>query len=324
MTKERHTPPILEAHDITKTYGDTIAIENITMSLWPGECLALLGPNGAGKTTTCEILEGLVKPDSGRIRLFSKDLSAHRREILQDVGIHIQDTVFYGKYTVRETLELFASFYRRVNSKTATDRVCSEIGLTEILSSRIGKLSGGQKQRVFLACALIHEPKLLFLDEPSTGLDPHARRELWKVVDQYRSMGGSVLLTTHNLEEAEYLADEIAILDRGKIIRKAPTETLRAELGDQQLLSFKLSSLDGLIHTNEMTDLLAKQVPWFTKVKVTGDKEFRLKTNKASVAVSELVRSCDKFNIKVDNLTLKKASLEDIYLQLTNRSSTVD
>ena len=214
----------LRCAGLRKRFADVIAVDSLDLEVFAGECFGLLGPNGAGKTTTVEILEGLTPADEGTVEVLGQQWnsagkaqwsSSDDRALRERVGVQLQETQLAEKVTVVETLRLFRSFYKRGHS---VDEVIQTVALEEKRNARVGKLSGGQKQRLAVACALVSDPELLFLDEPTTGLDPQARLSLWDVVDKFREGGGTVLLTTHYMEEATRLCDRVAIMDHGKII----------------------------------------------------------------------------------------------------------
>jgi ABC-2 type transport system ATP-binding protein len=216
-----------------KRYGDVVAVDGLSLDVHRGECFGLLGPNGAGKTTTIEILEGLLTPDSGDVEVLGLRWQRDERALRQRLGIQLQESQFIDKLTVEETLRIFRSFYDRGKS---IDELLALVELESKRQSWVVKLSGGQKQRLSVACALVGDPDLLFLDEPSTGLDPQARRQLWNVLQRYRSGGGTVLLTTHYMDEAEVLCDRVAIVDHGKIIALDAPKALVAGLGAPKVI----------------------------------------------------------------------------------------
>jgi ABC-2 type transport system ATP-binding protein len=203
-------------------------VDGLSLEVHRGECFGLLGPNGAGKTTTIEILEGLLPPDAGDVEVLGLRWNTHERELRQRLGIQLQESQFTDKLTVEETLRLFRSFYDRGRS---IDELLSLVELESKRKSWIVKLSGGQKQRLSVACALVGDPDLLFLDEPSTGLDPQSRRQLWDVLKRFRAGGGTIVLTTHYMDEAEVLCDRVAIVDQGRIIALDAPKALVAALG---------------------------------------------------------------------------------------------
>ena len=212
---------------LRKRYGDVVAVDNLTVSVRRGECFGLLGPNGAGKTTTIEILEGLLIPDAGHVEVLGLSWARDERELRQRLGIQLQETQLPDKLTVEETLRLFRSFYRKGRT---IDDLLAIVELESKRTSRVGKLSGGQKQRLSLACALAGSPDLLFLDEPTTGLDPQSRRQLWDTLRLFRDDGGTMVLTTHYMDEAEILCDRVAIIDQGRVIATGTPSDLIASL----------------------------------------------------------------------------------------------
>jgi len=222
------TEPVIRVEALRMRYGSTDVLGGVDFTVRLGEVVALLGPNGAGKTTTIEILEGLLAPDSGDVEVLGLRWKHDERQLRQRLGIQLQESQFIDKLTVEETLRLFRSFYER--GKTI-DELLALVELESKRSSWVVKLSGGQKQRLSVACALVGDPDLLFLDEPSTGLDPQSRRQLWGVLQRYRAGGGTVLLTTHYMDEAEVLCDRVAIVDHGKIIALDTPKSLVAGLG---------------------------------------------------------------------------------------------
>lgn len=218
------TTPALTVRGLKKSYGAVRAVDGLDLEIRSGECFGLLGPNGAGKTTTIEICEGLLERDSGDLELLGMTWERDAGPLRERLGIQLQDTQLSEKLTVTETLELFRSFYR---SGRPVDEVIKLVQLEEKRRARVGTLSGGQKQRLAIACAMVGDPELLFLDEPTTGLDPQSRRQLWTLIEEFRSTGRTILLTTHYMDEAERLCDRVAIVDHGHIIAQgAPHELI--------------------------------------------------------------------------------------------------
>jgi ABC-2 type transport system ATP-binding protein len=218
---------------LQKRYGDVVAVDGLSFEVRRGECYGLLGPNGAGKTTTIEILEGLLAPDGGDVEVLGRRWKTDELELRQRLGVQLQETQFTDKLTVEETLRLFRSFYNRGK---AVDEL---LGLVELESKRgswVVKLSGGQKQRLSIACALAGDPDLLFLDEPTTGLDQQSRRQLWSILMRFREAGGTVLLTTHYMDEAETLCERVAIVDHGRVIAEDTPKNLIASLGAPKVI----------------------------------------------------------------------------------------
>jgi ABC-2 type transport system ATP-binding protein len=224
----------VSCESLRKTYGAVVAVADLSLAVKRGECFGLLGPNGAGKTTTIEILEGLLTPDAGDVEVLGLRWAQHAAELRQRLGIQLQETQLADKLTVEETLRLFRSFYARGRT---VEELLGIVELESKRTSRVGKLSGGQKQRLSLACALAGDPDLLFLDEPTTGLDPQARRQLWTLLDRFRSRGGTILLTTHYMDEAEFLCDRVAIVDHGRIIALDTPKALIAQLGEPRIIT---------------------------------------------------------------------------------------
>jgi len=223
--------PALRVANLRKAFGEVIAVNGLNLEVPAGQCFGLLGPNGAGKTTTIEICEGLTEPDSGVVEVLGRQWSSDGDALRQRLGVQLQDTQLTDKLTVLETVRLFRSFYHQ---GPAADDVIALVQLEEKRNARVIALSGGQKQRLALACALVGDPQLLFLDEPTTGLDPQARRQLWDLIDTFRKAGKTILLTTHYMDEAEHLCDDLAIMDRGQVIAKGTPRGLIASVGDGQ------------------------------------------------------------------------------------------
>jgi ABC-2 type transport system ATP-binding protein len=215
---------------LRKSYGDVVAVDGLDLEVHTGECFGLLGPNGAGKTTTIEICEGLLGRDSGDVVVLGQTWEDNAGELRERLGIQLQDTQLAEKLTVKETVDLFRSFYRR--SRDANE-VIDIVQLAEKRGARVGTLSGGQKQRLAIACALVGDPELLFLDEPTTGLDPQSRRQLWGLIEDFRSTGRSILLTTHYMDEAERLCERVAIVDHGHVIAQGSPAELIETIGSQ-------------------------------------------------------------------------------------------
>ena len=218
---------VLRVRALRKAYRDVVAVDGVDLEVSPGECFGLLGPNGAGKTTTLEICEGLLAPDAGTVEVLGLRWETDADELRQRLGVQLQETQLAEKLTVGETLRLFRSFYRRGPSVA---EVIAMVQLEEKRDSRVGGLSGGQKQRLAMACALAGDPDLLFLDEPTTGLDPQARRQLWDLIERFKAAGRTIILTTHYMEEAQMLCDRVAIMDNGKIISLDKPDNLIKQL----------------------------------------------------------------------------------------------
>src|SRR5437773_9136168 len=302
----------IRCRDLRKTYeGKVEAVRGLDLEIQAGECFGLLGPNGAGKTTTIEILEGLLPPTSGEVELLGRNWSVHTQELREMLGISLQETRLRDKLTVRETLELFASFYRRPRSPA---EAMEEMALTEKADSWVGKLSGGQRQRLAVATALIANPKILFLDEPTTGLDPQSRRQLWDIIRQFKQKGGTVLLTTHYMDEAERLCDRVAIVDHGEVIALGSPAEMIATLGGEHVVEFALE------HTNGQTSLpehLANLVS-VKSVRKEGDG-YSLHVQEPHLAIPGLIGYLQEAGATLSRLTTRHASLADVFVKLTGR-----
>ena len=302
----------VECRDLRKTYdGKVEAVRGMNLKIQIGECFGLLGPNGAGKTTTIEILEGLLTPTSGEVSILGHAWSDNERETRECLGISLQETRLSEKLTVRETIELFASFYREPRS---SEEVLEQMQLTEKADSRVGKLSGGQRQRLAVATALVCNPKILFLDEPTTGLDPQSRRQLWDIIRGFQRAGGTVLLTTHYMDEAERLCDRVAIVDDGHIIAEGSPDDLIDRLGGQHVVEFSLSG-----HSDDKVLPAWEGLPSVEAVRADDDGRIALNVKQPHLTIPALLDAIDKDESKLQHLTTRQASLEDVFVRLTGR-----
>ena len=293
---------------LVKRFTDVTAVNGLDLEVYAGECFGLLGPNGAGKTTTVEIVEGLTAPDEGTVELLGQTWGTHDdRALRARIGVQLQETQLAEKVTVLETLRLFRSFYPRGHS---VDEVIRTVALEEKRNARVGKLSGGQKQRLAVACALVSDPELLFLDEPTTGLDPQARLSLWDVVERFRGGGGTIFLTTHYMEEAARLCDRVAIMDHGKIIALDTPLELIESLGADQIIEFRVTKeIDGEALTN---------LPGVTNLHKHGD-DYSLTVAEIGVALPALLAEIKRQQSELVSLTTHQATLEDVFVSLTGR-----
>jgi ABC-2 type transport system ATP-binding protein len=299
---------------LEKRFADVVAVAGLDLAVATGECFGLLGPNGAGKTTTIEILEGLTEPDAGDVEVLGMRWGgggARDRALRERLGIQLQDTQLAEKLTVAETVQLFASFYRRARSLA---EVLATVELAEKRDAWVGKLSGGQKQRLAVACALVSRPELLFLDEPTTGLDPQSRRQLWDVVGRFRAAGGTVLLTTHYMEEAERLCDRVAIMDHGKVIALGTPRELIASLGAEHVVEFALADASGRAPG---PDELAA-LPGVQAVRAGPDRT-ALTVAAVHRAVPALLSLLERRGVELSMLATHHATLEDVFVSLTGR-----
>lgn len=300
--------PALRLKNLRKAYKDVVAVNGLDLEVRRGECFGLLGPNGAGKTTTIEICEGLTERDSGEVTLLGMTWERDAKALRQRLGIQLQETQLADKLTVLETVRLFASFFHQGPS---ADEVIAQAQLTEKRDARVGGLSGGQKQRLALACALVGDPELLFLDEPTTGLDPQARRQLWDLIEQLKADGRTILLTTHYMDEAERLCDRVAIMDHGKIIALASPKELIASIGAEHIVEFAApgANSDGA-----------------TFAQIAGVRSVRHDNGSVQLQVTELHRAVpallaelERQGLALTELRTHSATLEDVFVTLTGR-----
>jgi ABC-2 type transport system ATP-binding protein len=305
--------PAIRCSGLVKRYADVVAVAGLDLTVTRGECFGLLGPNGAGKTTTIEILEGLAAPDAGEVEVLGRHWvrAAESRELRERLGIQLQETQLADKLTVEETVRLFRSFYRAAHS---VDEVLGLVELEEKRSAWVGKLSGGQKQRLSVACALVSRPELRFLDEPTTGLDPQSRRQLWDVIGRFRSNGGTVLLTTHYMEEAERLCDRVAILDHGRVIALGTPRSLIASLGAEHVVEFAL--VDGAARAPSVEELAG--LPGVHAVRPGPDRT-ALTVAAVHRAVPALLALVERRGAELSLLATHHATLEDVFVALTGR-----
>jgi ABC-2 type transport system ATP-binding protein len=308
MTVATGAEPVIRVRGLTKRYGDVEAVAGIDFEVAKGEIFGLLGPNGAGKTTTVEILEGLRKPDGGEVSVLGVDVTRHADQLKPRIGVSLQTAALYPKLTVTELIDLFRSFYPRSRS---TEELIDALELGERRAARSEVLSGGQRQRLAVALSLVNDPELVFLDEPTTGLDPAARRSLWDIVREFRAQGRSVLLTTHYMEEAEILCDRLAIMDHGRILEMGTVEELISKHYQERTVRF--DRLEGLTR-DELAPL-----PAVTSVKEDSD-EVLIYTTDPGRTIGGLLDLADTRGLEPQNLGIRRATLEDVFLDLTGRA----
>jgi ABC-2 type transport system ATP-binding protein len=299
--------PVLQVENLVKRYGDVEAVRGVSFAVDEGEVFGLLGPNGAGKTSTIEVLEGLRVPDGGRVSVCGFDPQKNPNELKHEIGAALQSTSLPDKIRVVEALQLFASFYKR---KRTPEELLKRFGLEEKRNAFYSQLSGGQKQRLALAIAIINDPKVLFLDEPTAGLDPQVRREIYDIIEELKRDKKTIVLTTHYIEEAERLCDRVAIVDHGKVIAtgtprelkqgSAGTTRIEVKLAKASPLS-ELKALDGVSDARELAG------------------GYVLHCQKTAPAIVSLVKHLDAENNELVSLEIATPSLEDVFIEMTGR-----
>jgi ABC-2 type transport system ATP-binding protein len=301
------SPFAISCHGLRKYYGDVRAVDGLDLEVRHGECFGLLGPNGAGKTTTIEILEGLTVPDAGEVRVLGRQWGTHERELRGRLGISLQETRFSDKLTVYEVLDLFRTLYPKGRDP---ELLLADLSLEEKRDARVGKLSGGQRQRLAVACALAGDPEILFLDEPTTGLDPQSRLQLWEKMEKFRAAGRTVLLTTHYMDEAERLCDRVAVVDHGKVIAQGSPAELVAGLRAPHIVEFASEpppSEEDLKAIPGVRDCRKRDDRWFVSV------------GSLAETVPALLSRLDRGGAKLVSLSTHRATLEDVFISLTGR-----
>jgi ABC-2 type transport system ATP-binding protein len=288
-----------------------VAVDGLDLSIRRGECFGLLGPNGSGKTTTVEMIEGLLEPTAGEVELLGLRWGRDDVQLRERMGVALQETYLPEKLTVDELLTLFRSFYRRPRP---LDDVLTEVDLGEKRGSWVGKLSGGQRQRLAIACALVGEPEILFLDEPTTGLDPQSRRQVWGLVTAYRARGGTVLLTTHYMEEAERLCDRVAIVDYGKLVGLGTPAELIAALPGNHVVEIEMERGQAGLDRGEIRGLRS-----VGEAHLSAEGTWSLAVSEPERAVAEVLALIERKGLTLARLGRRKASLEDVFVALTGR-----
>ena len=300
----------LKCRGLIKRYETVTAVDGLDLEIYTGECFGLLGPNGAGKTTSIEILEGLLAPDAGDVEVLGKRWTSDARWLRAKLGIQLQETQLADKLTVAETLRLFRSFYAE---GPTVDALLAMVELEAKRDTWVVKLSGGQKQRLSVACALAGRPALLFLDEPTTGLDPQSRRQLWDVLERFRADGGTILLTTHYMDEAHALCDRVAIMDHGKLIALGTPGALVASLGAEHVVEFGLTD-----RTKLPSEDVLRRLPGVSEVRHQVET-VSLATSEVHLAVPALLDALRDHHAALAMLTTHSATLEDVFVSLTGR-----
>jgi ABC-2 type transport system ATP-binding protein len=307
-TNHSDAGPVIEVAELRKRYGDVQAVAGVSFEVERGEIFGLLGPNGAGKTTTVEILEGLRKPDGGSVHVLGIDVAHQPVEIKERIGVQLQTAALYPYLTVTELLDLFRSFYAR---SRPTEWLLDAVDLGERRHAQTRHLSGGQRQRLSVALALVNDPELVFLDEPTTGMDPQARRSLWDLILRLRDHGCSVLLTTHYMEEASQLCDRVAIMDHGQVLELGTVTELVARRFKERAVHF--DTLPGL-------DLARLGALPAVKRAVDEVGETVLYTSDVAATIGALLEEAEQLGLEPANLGIRRATLEDVFLDLTGRA----
>jgi ABC-2 type transport system ATP-binding protein len=299
----------LQVRNLRKAYQDVVAVDGLDLEINAGECFGLLGPNGAGKTTTIEICEGLNTPDAGDVLVLGRRWGQDDRALREMLGISLQETQFSEKLTVEETVQLFRSFYRE---GAAPGEVIAMVQLQEKTRSRVGQLSGGQKQRLALACALVGNPELLFLDEPTTGLDPQSRRQLWDLIERFKADGRSILLTTHYMDEAERLCDRVAIVDHGRTIALGTPRELIEGLRAEHVLEFALAP------DSRLDEVPLRRLEGVCRAD-RRNGTYHLQVEELHRAMPALLQELRRQGAQLAELRTHSATLEDVFVSLTGR-----
>lgn len=321
-TTDQHAPalhaPIIEIKGLVKRYKDFTAVSNIDLEVRTGEIFGILGPNGAGKTTTLEMIEGLRTPDSGTIRVAGIDAVADNDKVRKIIGVQLQSTALFPYLSARELVELFAAFYEVSNPAERGTELLRLVNLEDKAGNSIEELSGGQQQRLSIALALVNSPTITFLDEPTTGLDPHARRNLWQTILDVRAAGTTVVLTTHYMEEAEILCDRVAVMDGGRVIACDTPEGLIRSLPQDAVVSATIAGDTGAI-----TEADVAAVPGVTQASIAlaaVPPTITAHTCDVQSTLVGLLQLAEQRDVKLGELTSTRASLEDVFLSLTGRS----
>jgi ABC-2 type transport system ATP-binding protein len=303
--------PIIQIRGLVKQYEQFRAVDNIDLAVFPNEIFGILGPNGAGKTTTLEMVEGLRSPDAGEIRVAGIDVIRDPVSVKRIIGVQLQTTALFDHLYARELIELFAALSGGDTSSKWVDRLISLVQLEEKAHAKVNQLSGGQQQRLSIALAMVNDPIVIFLDEPTTGLDPQARRNLWDLVRQLRDSGKTVVLTTHYMEEAEILCDRVAVMDHGRIIACDTPLALIQSLGDSAVIRARVE------HDLDRSELM--QIPGVTDAHVV-DGQLEIHTEDVPATLTRLLQLAEQLGIRLDNLSTTSATLEDVFLSYTGRS----
>jgi ABC-2 type transport system ATP-binding protein len=299
--------PAISVSDLKKYYGDVKAVDGISLEVEEREIFGILGPNGAGKTTTLEMVETLREPDAGEILVLGIDALKDPNAVKEAIGVQLQTTVFFDELTVWETIDLFSTFYPRA---LPVDDLISLAELGDKARSRVNELSGGQHKRLSIALALVNDPRVVFLDEPTTGLDPQARRRIWEIVEGLRGQDKTVIITTHYIEEAEYLCDRVAVMDQGRIIASGTPDQLIDEYVSESIITFRLEP--------PVEEAVVKGLHGVVSVHAD-DGDYRVTTPVPQETLIGIVAMAHEQGVKADDINMKRATLEDVFLKITGR-----
>lgn len=318
------TQPIIHLQDVRKAYKGHTAVDGINLAVMPGEIFGILGPNGAGKTTTLEMIEGLRTPDSGTITVNGLDAVSQAEKVRKIIGVQLQTTSLFPYLNAQELVELFASLYGVAQPKQRSRELLGAVTLTEKARNRVEELSGGQQQRLSIALALVNAPLVTFLDEPTTGLDPHARRRLWETIQRVREAGTTIVLTTHYMDEAEVLCDRIAIMDSGRVITCDTPDRLIASLPHAATVT-AVTATPGA--ENVLTEARLSQIPGASRVAYSrDDRGFRAMVTTSAVqeTLIAMLSIASDAGLQLSELTSTRPTLEDVFLASTGRALAAD
>lgn len=300
--------PVIEIRNVSRTFKAVKAVDDLSLTIKEGEYVALLGPNGAGKTTLIEMIEGIQRPEKGEIRIMGMNWKEHENKLHALIGLSLQETRFIDKLRTDETLDLFGSFYGLGNDRT--EEILDLVNLQEKRKSFTVNLSGGQRQRLALGIALMNNPKIILLDEPTTGLDPGARREIWKILEKLKTKGTTMILTTHYMEEAEVLCDRILIMDKGKFLAEGTLSELTARHGEGEIIEL---TCDGDFNLNENGKGI-KKINWIIPA-----RKARIVVDNIGVSLPEILNLISEQKVKATELECRKMTLDDLFISMTGR-----
>ncbi|MDP5275516.1 ABC transporter ATP-binding protein [Chengkuizengella axinellae] len=317
MSEGKFEESVISVEGLYKKYGQFIAVNKINFEVKQGEVFGLLGPNGAGKTTTMEMIEGLRKPDGGKALVAGFDTQKQLNKVKEVIGVQLQSTSLFDLLKVKEIAQMYASFYP---NPLAIEPLLESVNLQEKMNDRVKNLSGGQKQRLAIALALVNDPKVIFLDEPTTGLDPQARRTLWDIILRLKQQGKTIILSTHYMDEAHILCDRICLVDQGNIIALNSPQELIKSLDSESAIEFNLSNTD-VLKENDRKALIQefKMMNAVKQVDVHNDT-YILYTNQLQHTLTDLIQQADEKKINLADLQTRTATLEDVFIHMTGRS----